>query len=506
VKHETIPKSKKNSWAAEGDLMDFDVEDLATEIMNIMEQGIVVWSEDGMCELHNTRIYEMLEVDGAVLSIGTLRADYLRFAVNRAEFSQEQAEWAEAEYATGRVFKFDRKLPTGRVVSTSARPARGGGHVVTYSDVTESHQAAEELSKAKQIAEDAERRAREVLESERARQEEANLIGHLDEWLQSCKSLDELFMIVGRFMGKLLPHSQGELYIYSNSRDVLDGMCHWACGEIQEHIAPDSCWALRRGRAYEFEKGGLCFPCDHVETEDGSNNADEYICVPIVAHGDTVGLLHIRFNTEEKRAARISNTAAFAVRCGEHISMAIANVKLRDELHDQSIRDPLTSLYNRRYFMDAMRREITQAERKGLSFGLISFDADKFKSFNDNHGHDAGDMVLRAIGEQLRATLSPGQVGCRIGGEEFAILAPGVTLDEAIELAERLREAISETQVQYVDGVLPRVTISCGVSAYPSCGTSPAALLKRADEALYRAKDGGRNCVHSTKSAKPAGK
>lgn len=175
--------------------------------------------------------------------------------------------------------------------------------------------------------------------------------------------------------------------------------------------------------------------------------------------------------------------------------MAIANVKLRDELHAQSVRDPLTGLYNRRFFMDAMRRFLGAATMGDKGVGLISFDADKFKLFNDNHGHDAGDVVLQAISEKVLEVIPSDAVACRMGGEEFAVIALICTAKASEALAEKIRTGIAATQVRYVHGALPRTTISAGVSFYPKHGTSPQVLLKQADEALYAAKAKGRNCV-----------
>ncbi|NCO86247.1 MAG: diguanylate cyclase [Rhodobacterales bacterium] len=473
---------------------------LAADVMNIMEQGILVWSPDGVCEYFNTRIFDVLDLKGGDIEVGMTRATFRARAMSLGEMSPENNRYSEQQIAVQRPYAFDRVLPSGRVVLTHGRPTRGGGYVVTFTDVTEARKAARDLVQAKVDAEAAEARAHAVLAQERARQHEEKLLSQLDEWLQSCKSLGELFTIVATFMAKLLPDSKGELYIYSNSRDVLDGMCNWNTVDLHDTIAPDSCWALRRGRSYEFDSEGLCFVCDHVAAHQHTVPVNEYICVPIIAHGDTVGLLHVRFVAGHESAARIGNSSQFAIRCGEHISMAIANVKLRDELHDQSIRDPLTGLYNRRYFMDAIRREIAIAARRDASFGLISFDADKFKTFNDNHGHDAGDMVLRAISETVRDVMSKGEVACRMGGEEFAVLVPGASQDETMALAEKLREAVSLTQVRYGDGTLPRVTISAGVASFPRHGSHPQQLLKRADEALYLAKDGGRDRVEGAKA------
>lgn len=478
---------------------------LAEQIMNIMEQGILVWTADGICELHNTRIFDVLELNGDDLAIGTTREEFRDRAVARGEMSAEDREGSAARIKAHQPYSFDRHLPSGRVVLTNARPARGGGYVVTFTDVTRERAAARELTRAKREAEAAQKKSQEVLEQERARQVAARQLSELDEWLQSCQSLDELYMIVTRFMERLLPGSQGELYLYSNSRDGLVGTCNWNTTDLHHHVTADSCWSLRRGRSYEYSAEGLCFLCDHVADHDHKVAVKEYLCVPIVAHGDTVGLLHIRFGGKPGGAADLQHHGELALRCAEHIAMAIANVKLRDELDDQSIRDPLTGLYNRRYFMDALRREIGVADGGGPGFGLISFDADKFKSFNDNHGHDAGDMVLRAISEQLITTFDPAAICCRMGGEEFAVCLPGKDLDQVEAAAEAMRKDIAALQIRTAYTVLPKVTVSAGVTAYGGGGgASPNSLLKCADDALYRAKDGGRNRVCRAEWGGPA--
>ncbi len=467
--------------------------DLATDIMNIMEQGIMVWSAEGYCEIHNTRVFGLLELEATDICIGTQRSAFRQRALARGEMSAAVDAHTQSQIAAHQPYSFDRHLPSGRTVLTNGRPMRGGGYVVTFTDVTEARAAESALLAAQQQTEAARAQAVEVLEGERARRAEAKLLTSLDEWLQSCKSLDELFLIVRRFMERLLPGSEGELYVYSNSRDALEGMCQWNTTRIHSHIAADACWALRRGRAYLHAPEEVSFLCDHVVAPDAGDDALRYICVPIMAHGDTVGLLHIRLTGTAR--AHLSDPVEFAVQCGEHISMAIANVKLRDELHDQSTRDALTGLYNRRYFMSAIQREMALAARGKGQVGLISFDADRFKSFNDAHGHEAGDLVLRAIGRTLADAVTGGAVAARVGGEEFAVIVPGQGIDGTAALAEALRVAVGKVAVRYLDGTLPRISISLGVAAFPDHGDEPRLLLRRADAALYRAKDDGRDCV-----------
>lgn len=462
-------------------------------IMDALEQCVIYWSATGICELHNRRTFEVLELEPKHIGEGTPLEEFLTMGRDRGEFSTAKLRELLDMFQLTRPFQYDCQMPSGRVVAAKVRPMRGGGHVVTLSDVTEARRAVAALNVAKAEAEKAERKASEVLEDERARQREASLLAQMDEWLQSCQSLKELFDIVTTFMCKVLPGTRGQLFIYSNSRDVLEVACAWNCGSDQDNVAPDSCWALRRGRSYTYDPDELCFVCDHVkDAHSKEKKAGIYLCVPIVAHGDTVGLLHLEF-VDESRNPGVIDAPAFITRCGEHISMAIANVKLRDELQDQSTRDSLTGLYNRRYFMNALSRELAQTASRQGNFALLSVDADKFKNFNDEHGHDAGDVVLEAIAEKMLALDADGAVVCRVGGEEFSILLPATDRTRASEIAEELRASIAEMRVKYVGGPLPKVTISAGIAIYPTHGTQAKELIKAADTALYAAKKDGRD-------------
>ena len=195
--------------------------------------------------------------------------------------------------------------------------------------------------------------------------------------------------------------------------------------------------------------------------------------------------------------ASVAEQRRLGIACAEQISMAIANVKLRDQLRDQSIRDALTGMYNRRYMLETCRREFARAIRTGQSITFLSLDVDHFKKFNDNHGHDAGDMVLRAVGECLKASFRDEDIPCRFGGEEFVVILPGAGPVDGERRAEDVRAKIEALTVRYLDGTLPRVTVSIGVATFPHSGKTPEAVLKAADEALYEAKGAGRNRVYS---------
>lgn len=333
-------------------------------------------------------------------------------------------------------------------------------------------------------------REQEILSDQLRLGREVRLLGDLNSWLQTSRSLDELFEMSARFLTHLMPDSEGSIYVYSNSRDVLDGCASWNGGTHKAHINPDECWGLRRGRTYVFGEGEVDFTCAHAEPHDGR----PYVCIPVLAHGETVGLMHLRARNAES-AIRFAEARRLSQMCAEQISLAIANVRMRDQLQDQSIRDPLTGLFNRRHMIDSLRRSLATLGRGNETVAIVAIDVDHFKRFNDNHGHDAGDMVLRAVAAALAELCDRDELACRIGGEELMILLPGFGADAAMARAEEMRAAVEAVTVRYGEKALPRVTISLGVALAPVNGRLPQDLLRAADDALYAAKARGRNQI-----------
>jgi diguanylate cyclase (GGDEF)-like protein/PAS domain S-box-containing protein len=342
---------------------------------------------------------------------------------------------------------------------------------------------------------------KQALELEHHRRRERRLLFETSEWLFAAKSTDELLEVVATCMARMVPEAQGQLFLYSNSRDVLDLVCQWGGETHQEHMEADDCWALRKGRAYAYGVNQIDFTCSHVEPK-GVRQEHPYLCLPIIAHGDTIGLLHLNFPTLaldddaiEATRAWIDNRRELSLICAEQISLAVANVHLRNELHDQSVRDQLTGLWNRRWFNDAAHKELARARRRGRPLALISIDVDHFKRFNDHNGHDAGDTVLREVGAAMSRRFTEGVAPVRMGGEEFLVLAPDTDLDAARRMAEGLREDIAGLEIRYAGAKLPPVTISAGIAVCPGDAETQQELLRVADLALYAAKKGGRDQV-----------
>lgn len=163
-------------------------------------------------------------------------------------------------------------------------------------------------------------------------------------------------------------------------------------------------------------------------------------------------------------------------------------------LKEQAIRDPLTGLYNRRFLEETLARELSQAERTDSPVSLVIIDLDFFKRINDTYGHDAGDLMLEAMGAFLRSACRSGDAACRFGGEEFVVVLSGATLAAAVQRVDQWRQAFMNIRVP-CNGVELDCTFSAGVATYPLHGSDTAALLKAADQALYAAKQNGRNQV-----------
>lgn len=166
-----------------------------------------------------------------------------------------------------------------------------------------------------------------------------------------------------------------------------------------------------------------------------------------------------------------------------------------ERLREESIRDPLTSLFNRRFLDEALERELSHAVRHQRPIGIIVIDIDHFKCFNDTYGHDMGDAVLRALGSFLQCNIRGSDLACRFGGEEFVVILPEATLESTLKRSEELLDGIRTIRLEYRDQVVGPVTASMGVASFPSHGTSAGDLFHAADQALYRAKGAGRNRI-----------
>ena len=324
------------------------------------------------------------------------------------------------------------------------------------------------------------------------------LLGELSELLQSCLSFEEAYNLITDRAQLLFPGSAGAVCITASSRDAVEVVATWGnLPGMQTHFEPKDCWALRRGRLHKLEGDTVSLACAHL----GSSKPAGAMCVPMMAHGEALGLLYLdtrsganadeqpvpgEFSSSEERLART---------LAEQSAIALANLNMRDVLKMQSVRDPLTGLFNRRYMEESLTRELGRARRKGAPLTVLMLDVDHFKKLNDTFGHEAGDVVLRSLGSVLRTHFRVEDIVCRYGGEEFAVILPDASTEAAYERAVQLCEAVKGIMVQYRGTPIHSVSVSIGVAGLGQHGSTPEALLRAADAALYLAKKQGRDRV-----------
>lgn len=318
-------------------------------------------------------------------------------------------------------------------------------------------------------------------------------LARLAELLQNCRDFDEAINVIERALPPLLPEVSGALSLINASRNIVEARMHWGGrgSELGDAVfAPDDCWALRRSQPHPGPGDFTAPVCPHLA--QAGVTADHNLCLPLNSHGQVLGVLSLsapRALAPEMR--RVASTAA------DQLALALANLQLQASLRTQSIRDPLTNLFNRRYLEASMPRELLRAERRKGGLSVLMLDLDHFKRYNDTQGHDAGDALLGAFGALLAQSSRGEDMPCRFGGEEFTLVLTDADHARALERAEAIRRALSELVVHYRAGALPPATVSIGVSTYPEHGSTPEVLLRMADQALYRAKQLGRNTVAS---------
>ncbi len=332
--------------------------------------------------------------------------------------------------------------------------------------------------------------------AEQQAHESAKLTDLLDI-LQSCQTLEEAYKIIEASLPQTLPSRSGALCVTSPSRNMVEAAATWGNSLATEKtFLPEQCWALRRGKVHRVDDSHSALRCAHVTSPPAAG----YLCVPLAAQGETLGVLYVESlpfpasSTPARGPDPMEALSRQAVGVGERISLALANLKLREVLRAQSIRDPLTGLFNRRYMEESLERELRRAIRNNQSVAMLMLDIDHFKRFNDTYGHQAGDTLLRALGDFLLQRTRGQDVACRYGGEEFALILSGATTEAARSRAEVLRTDLKNLTVQHAGQVLGRVTFSIGISGFPGLATAEE-LVRAADLSLYRAKSEGRDRV-----------
>ena len=396
---------------------------------------------------------------------------------------------------------FIRHDAGGSVVKVNAVPLRGPDQsivagLVTLADEGERRRAEEELRAANT-------RLNGWVHELQRRTDVIMLMNDMADLLQSCRTVEEFCKVVSTFGERIFAGETGSVFVVNASRSAIERVASWGKESGNERVfAPDACWALRRGRLHRTGGEALGPSCEHGH---GPGTA---ICIPMMGQGEALGVLHVQHNAAvaegEIGAAMAESRLRTAISVAEHVALALANLKLRETLQMQAIRDPLTGLFNRRYMEETLDRELARAARSGAPLAAVMIDIDHFKRYNDMFGHAAADVALRETAGVIRAALHSEDVACRFGGEELLVIMPETSVEAAVARAESIRIAISGQQVRYRGTALGRITASFGVATVPGQASNAAGLLRAADEALYEAKGSGRDRVCAGRANSPS--
>jgi diguanylate cyclase (GGDEF)-like protein/PAS domain S-box-containing protein len=363
------------------------------------------------------------------------------------------------------------------------------GSYALYQDISNVLKAAQERNEQGNILK------RSIAELQ-SRTNEMTLLIELSAMLQCCNSLDEAYSVVSQFGEKLFSvHNSGSLSVFKSSRNVLELAAGWGTSSnIAMTFSPDNCWALRRGKPHWSSTSSAGLVCNHLKD---NLVVDRILCIPMVAQGDTIGVLQLQVASGSESKLLDENIQITLERVASsaagQIALSIASLKLREALKDQSIRDPLTGLYNRRFMHDFLERELLRARRTNRSFAVMFIDLDHFKRFNDSFGHDAGDFVLQSFTKLLTSHFRGSDIICRYGGEEFALVLPDSSLNDAELRADDLRSKVRQLAISHRETALGPITCSVGIAEFPVDGSTAEELLRVADKCLYEAKTQGRD-------------
>jgi len=327
-----------------------------------------------------------------------------------------------------------------------------------------------------------------VEESERRNRETAS-INKLSELLQSCLQPEETYPLIAQAVQELFPARSGALFILDSAKNLMEATILWGEPLAGEQVfISDACWALRRGQLHLALDTGRGPQCHHLPDAQVSS----YMCLPLLAQGENLGMVHLQ-DLRDLTEDQTEWLRRLAVTAADHVSLALSNLRLRDNLRRQAIHDPLTGLFNRRYLEETLEREMRRVQRKASPLGIIMLDLDHFKRFNDTYGHSSGDDLLRALGKLLQTQVRQEDVACRYGGEEFVLIMPEAPLEVVLDRAEEIRQQVPRLQVFQGSRLLESITVSLGVAMLPEHGATGQEVLRAADDAMYQAKAAGRN-------------
>lgn len=447
--------------------------DFALSVMNAMGQGLTVTDDQMRFEYINPAYaaftgYQPQDLLGQTPLAVTVTAD--QAGLDRS--------WAERQAGKTTTYESRLRHADGRVVEvlvTGAPRWRAGqvaGTIAVITDLTEQKRAEAALRQANE-------QLRAALGELAEHNQQLRAVNRLVEALQLVEDPRHAYQTIAAACQADFQVAHGLLAVREITDRPMTVMASWGALTGADY-EPAACRAYLRGELRPAAE----LPCLCAD-------AGQTLCLPLAAHGHIYGFLRLGLPP----AADTDVLRNLAPTLGETLGLTLANLRLRLSLRDQSIRDPLTGVFNRRYMEETLQRELDRAERQSQPLAALILDCDYFKQFNDVYGHAAGDAVLRALAGLLTRQVRGSDIVCRYGGEEFVVILPEAPPLQAARRAQALCRTARRLKVTHAGQILPPVTISIGVAAYPRQAASAAALLAAADAALYAAKQAGRDRV-----------
>jgi len=432
------------SGLSERDHMARELNEQTTYLKALIESspfGIVALDHEGQVQVLNPAFQSLLVcAKGVVASFDPTGAVHLTASpANSSDLIQEVLKGERLK----KTIRQQRNDGTYLDLSVQAIPltinnAARGAYMI-YQDISEQVRASErERNHSESLS--------ELLTELQLREHERSLLNEMKDLFDCCATPADAAKVAAASVRELFPHaSSGSLYVFQSPTGLAETMVRWGTASTSdEFLTFDSCWGLRRGQPHWSEHSENSIRCAHLRQAFSGT----FLCVPLIAHGQTVGVLHLEFASMELRPPAFGTESLrpslqmLASMAAGQIAMALSSLNLREKLQEQSTRDPLTDLFNRRFLDESLEREMMRARRNSRPLSIILFDIDHFKRFNDMFGHTAGDHVLRSVGDLLRTFFRACDVCCRHGGEEFAIILPDSSLQNAVVRANALRTEI----------------------------------------------------------------
>ena len=339
-----------------------------------------------------------------------------------------------------------------------------------------------------------------ILELKR-RNLESDVLNRMGYMLQHCQNFEDIQSQLGQYLFRLFMDQPGELFLVNENKQVLEKGSTW--GEIHSDpvlLRKEYCQALAMNQRCSYQDTGTNKCHYHLTLAQDMQEHNPYVCAPINSQERIIGMLHqhlpeVPALLKENRWLNTEHWEHLAGAVAERLATAYTNIKLRERLRPQTLRDPLTQLFNRWYMEETLEREIHYAQRHQAPLWVYTMDIDRMKTFNDRHGYDVGDDILRKLSNYIKRHIRAEDVACRSGGDEFTLILLGMPDNAALNRADRLRQGVHDLQVKTYDLLPVGTTASFGLASFPHHGGSAAELLRAADKALHQAKSGGRDVV-----------